>query len=120
MRGIAGVADALEAAVAVTAGLPAFDAADVELAVFGVHAGTHDAGVEFEIEGKDAALGDFVLADLFIHDEEERGFAVAGVEEVIGEWAEAPIGDEALAAGGVVLVHGDPADGWLVALGDGN
>src|SRR5258706_14530549 len=114
MRGIAGVADALEAAVAVSAGLPAFDAADIELAIFGVHAGTHDAGVEFEIEGDDAALGDFVsflIQDLFVHDGEESGFSIAGVEEVIGEWAEAPIGDEALSAGGVVLVHGDPAVG---------
>src|SRR5438105_13974928 len=120
MRRFIRIADALKAAVAGAAGLPALDAADIELAIFWIHARPHDAGIEFQIERYDATLGNFFLSDLFVHHFKEGGFSVAGVEEVIGERAEARIAHEALPARRIVLVHRNPADGRLEIFWNGN
>jgi DNA ligase (NAD+) len=115
--GLAGVADAVERAVACAVGLPAAEACEVELAVGGVEAGAHDAGFEVEGEPEDAALD--LAVDLFGEDIEEGALAVGEVEEAVFERAPAVGGDPDLCAGGVIDGVGEPCEGRGVVGGFG-
>src|SRR5437868_5018604 len=104
------MAHAGELAVFDGARAPAAQAADVELAVLWIEAGTHDAAVEGERELPDGALpwlGGFVDEDAH-----ERAVAVAGVQKLAAE--RAPIFRRPhLPAGARVHLGAEPDD-WLL------
>ncbi len=106
LEGMLGAADAVEAPGLGFVASPAVEAAGVEVAVAGVEACAHDAGVELEGEWGDSALEGG--ADPLGGDEEDAADAVRETEEAVVEGGPGGGVDPGEGAGGAVDAGVDP------------
>src|SRR5437773_2054445 len=113
----AGEAHAVETTVARAVGLPAAQAAEVDLSVLWIAAPAHEAGLEFQREADHASLGDAI--HLLGHHMEEGPASITHEEDLLFERTPLVAGDPDLAAAGVVHVHRQPTDRLVVTGGNG-
>ena len=110
--GLAGGADAVEAAGFGFIAGPAVETGGIELAVVGMPGAAHDARFEFEGESGDGAL--HLAVDFFFEEEENVSHAVGNGDDFVAEGTPGVGGNPELSAAGAVdeVVH--PAEGFVI------